>query len=197
MCDFNRISGFIIAAQVSYLISIGIVAAAVLLGSTPFTSAANIPAMVIAAAAAAAAAVSLGFAIAELDRCASGPCGPSVATLRTNLIALAASIGTYSVALAVLALIAGVPFAGSVAAAAVLVGVVSLTSLFTAVAVGYLGNATQAFNSCLSASGGGNNGATTAIVVLGVLIILTTLVMNGAGISKGSIPVLKALGITG
>ena len=196
MCDFNRISGFIIAAQTSYLISIGIVAAAVVLGSNPFTSAANIPAMVIAAAAAGAAAIALAAAISELDRCTTGPCAPSVATLRTNLVALAASIGIYTVALAVLAVIAGVPFAGSVAAAAVLVGVVSLASLFTAIAVGYLGNATQAFNACLAASGGGNNGATTAIVVLGVLIILVTLVANGAGVANGTIPIPKWLGIT-
>jgi hypothetical protein len=197
MCDFNRISGFIIGAQASYLVSIGIVAAAVVLGSNPFTSAANIPAMAIAAAAAAVAAGLLAAAIVELDRCAAGPCGGSVATLRTNLIALVASISTYSVALAALAIIAGVPFAGSVAAAAVLVGVVSLTSLFTAVAVGYLGNATQAFNTCLSAIGGGNNGATTVIIVFGVLIIAATLVANAVGTATGAIPVQKIVTIFG
>lgn len=197
MCDFNRISGLIIGAQAAYLVSLGIVAAAVLLGSNPFTSAANIPAMAIASGSAATAAALLAAAIVELDRCATGPCGASVATLRRNLIALAASIGTFAVALAALAIIAGVPFAGSAAAAALLITAVSLTSLFSAVVAGYLGNAVQAFNACLASTGSGNNGATTAIVVLGILIIAATLVFNAVGVANGGIPVQKVVGIFG
>lgn len=197
MCDFDKISRLIIGAQAAYLVSLGIVAAAVILGSNPFTSGANIPAMVIASASAATAALLMAGAISELDKCASGPCGPSVATLRTNLVALAASIGTFSISLAALAVIAGVPFAGSVAAGALAVWAVSLTSLFTAVAMGYLGNAVQAFNSCLSASGSGNNGTTTVIVVLGVLTILVTVVFNGFGTASGVIPVKPILTIFG
>ena len=197
MCDFDKISRLIIGAQVAYLVSLGIVAAAVILGSNPFTSGANIPAMVIASASAATAALLMAGAISELDKCASGPCGPSVATLRTNLVALAASIGTFSISLAALAVIAGVPFAGSVAAGALAVWAVSLTSLFAAVAMGYLGNAVQAFNSCLSASGSGNNGTTTVIVVLGVLTILVTVVFNGFGTASGVIPVKPILTIFG
>ena len=197
MCDFNRISSLIIGAQAAYLVSLGIVAAAILLGSNPFTSGANIPAMIVACASAATAAGLLAGAIAELDKCASGPCGASVATLRTNLLALAVSIGTYAVALAAVAVIAGVPFAGSVAAASLCAWAVGLTTLFSAVVVGYLGNAVQAFNACLNSSGAGNNGATTAIVVLGVLIIFTTLVVNGAGVATGAIPVKPIVQIFG
>lgn len=197
MCDFNRISGLIIGAQAAYLVSLGIVAAAILLGSNPFTSAANIPAMVIAAASAATAAGLIAGAIVELDRCASGPCGASVAPLRTNLIALAASIGTYAVSLAALAIIAGVPFAGSAAAAALAIWAVSLTTLFSAVAVGYLGNAVQRFNACLNSAGMGNNGATTAIIGLGILIILVTLVANAAGTATGAIPLQSLVRIVG
>ncbi|PZF78322.1 hypothetical protein DK847_00400 [Aestuariivirga litoralis] len=197
MCDFDKISRLIIGAQAAYLVSLGIVAAAVILGSNPFTSGANIPAMVIASASAATAALLMAGAIAELDKCASGPCGPSVATLRTNLVALAASIGIFSVSLAALALVAGVPFAGSVAAGALAIWAVSLTSLFAAVASGYLGNAVQAFNSCLSASGSGNTGTTTVIVVLGVLTILLTVVFNAFGTASGVIPVKSILTIFG
>ena len=197
MCDFDKISRLIIGAQLAYLASLAIVAAAVILGSNPFTSAANIPAMVIAAASAGSAAALIAGAIRELDRCASGPCAPSVATLRTNLVALAASIGIFSVSLAALALVAGVPFAGSVAAGALAIWAVSLTSLFAAVASGYLGNAVQAFNSCLSASGSGNNGTTTVIVVLGVLTILLTVVFNAFGTASGVIPVKSILTIFG
>lgn len=197
MCNFDRISGLIIAAQVAYLASLAIVAAAILLGSNPFTSAANIPAMLISAASAAAAAGLIAGAISELDRCASGPCGAQVAPLRRNLVALAVSIGTYSVMLAALALIAGVPFAGSAAAATLCIWAVSLTTLFAAVVSGYLGNAIQDFNRCLSSTGSGNNGATTAIIVLGVVIILATLVVNGFGVGTGAIPVQSVVGITG
>lgn len=197
MCDFNRISGLIIGAQAAYLVSLGIVAAAVLLGSNPFTSGANIPAMVISSAAAAAAAGLIAAAIAELDRCASGPCGAAVGPLRTNLIALATAIGTYAVSLAALAVIAGIPFAGSAAAAALGIWAVSLTSLFSAVAVGYLGNAVQGFNACLNAAGLGNNGATTAIIVLGIFIILVTLVVNAVGTATGAIPLQSVLRILG
>jgi len=197
MCDFNRISGLIIGAQAAYLVSLGIVAAAVLLGSNPFTSAANIPAMAIASASAATAAGLIAAAIAELDRCASGPCGASVAPLRANLIALASSIGAYAVSLAALAVIAGIPFAGSAAAAALGIWAVSLTSLFSAVAVGYLGNAVQGFNACLNAAGLGNDGATTAIIVLGIFIILVTLVVNAVGTATGAIPLQSVLRILG
>lgn len=199
MCDFNRISGLIIGAQVSYLLSLGIVAAAVGLGSNPFTSAANIPAMVIASAAALTAAGLIAGAIAELDKCAGGPCAPALGTLRTNLIALAASIGGYGVSLAGLAIVAGVPFVGSAAAAGLLIWAVSLTTLFSAVAMGYLGNAIQAFNTCLrqTAPGSNNDGATTAIVGLGIVIIIVTLVVNATGVATGAIPIQGPVRITG
>ena len=189
MCDFNKISGLIIAAQVAFLASLVIVAAAVALGSNPFTSAANIPAMVISAIAAGVATASLIAAIAALDACLTGPCAAEVSTLRNNLIALSVAVGTYCVMLAALAIIAGVPFAGSVAAAALCVWAVSLTTLFAAVATGYLGNAIQGFNTCMQRQGNGNNGTTTTIVVLTVVIVLVAVVVSAsAGAANGVLP---------
>lgn len=189
MCDFNKISGLIIAAQVAFLASLVIVAAAVILGSNPFTSAANIPAMIISSASAALATGLLVAAIAALDGCLAGPCAAEVSTLRNNLLALSVAMGTYAVMLAALAIIAGVPFAGSAAAAALCIWAVSLTTLFAAVATGYLGNAIQGFNTCMQRLGNGNNGTTTTIVVLTVVIVLVAVFVSAAGGSaNGALP---------
>lgn len=189
MCDFNRISGFVIAAQVAFLASLAIVIAAIALGSNPFTSAANIPAMIVCAAFAATAAALVAAAIASLDECAAGPCGTSVSRLRSNLITLAASMATYSVAQVALALIAGIPFVGSAAALALSLWAVSLAALFAAIASGGLTNNIQAFNSCLQRQNNGNNSSTTVIVVLSIVTVLAALVVGGAaGVANGAFP---------
>lgn len=191
MCDFNRISGLIIGAQSAYLVSLGIVAAVIIFGSNPFTSAANIPAMVIAATAAATAAGLIAGAIVELDHCASGPCAPSVGKLRRSLVALAATFAAYSASLAGLALVAGVPFLGSAVAAALLAWAIMVTTAFAAIATVDFVGAVQDFNTCLRQSdpGRNNDGTTTAIAWLGILVIAVTIVLNGAGIVTGAIPV--------
>ncbi len=193
MCDFNRVSNLIIGAQVAYIASLVIVAAAIVLGSNPFTSAANIPALIISSVSAGIAAALLISAIRALDECANGPCGTQVSALRNNLIALSVAIGTYAVMLAALAIIAGVPFVGSAAAAALCIWAVSLTTLFSAVTAGYLGNAIQSFNTCMQQQNAGNNTATTVIVVLTVLIVLAAILVSATGgASTGAIPCFGA-----
>lgn len=189
MCDFNRISGLIIAAQAAFLASLVIVIAAIALGSNPFTSAANIPAMIICAAIAATASGLLAGALASLDECANGPCGASVASLRTSLIVLIASMATYAVAQAALAVIAGIPFAGSAAALALSLWAVSLSTLFAAMASGSLTNTIQAFNACMDQQGNGNNTTTTVIVILSVFVTVAAVVVGAsAGVANGTFP---------
>ena len=189
MCDFNRISGLIIAAQVAFLASLVIVIAAIALGSNPFTSPANIPAMIVCSVLAGTAAGLLAGAIASLDECANGPCGATVATLRTNLIILTAAVGTYCVAQAALAVIAGFPFVGSAAALTLSLWAVSLSTLFAAMASGSLTNTIQAFNTCMEQQNNGSNTTTTIVVVLGIFIVLAAIVVGAsAGSANGVFP---------
>ncbi|MEC4890433.1 MAG: hypothetical protein RI101_10270 [Nitrospira sp.] len=189
MCDFNRISGLIIGAQAAFLASLVIVIAAIALGSNPFTSAANIPAMIVCGALAATATGLLAGALASLDECANGPCGASVANLRTNLIILIASMATYAVAQAALAVIAGIPFAGSAAALALSLWAVSLSTLFAAMASGSLTNTIQAFNACMAQQGKGNNTTTSVIVIASVLVTIAAVIVGAsAGVANGTFP---------
>jgi hypothetical protein len=189
VCDFNRISGLILGAQVGFIGALGICAAAVILGSNPFTSAANIPAMIIAASLAGAATIALGAALASLNDCAAGPCGAEVTVLRTNLIALIASFGTFTVMLAALAVIAGFPWVGSAAAAALCIWALSLSAMFGVVADGYLGNAIQSFNACMQRSNQGNNTTTAVIVASTVVVVLLGVVFGSVGVYTHAIPV--------
>lgn len=189
MCDFNKISRLIIAAQVAFLASLAIVIAAIVLGSNPFTSLANIPAMLGCAGLAATASGLLARALASLDQCANGPCGASVANLRTNLIVLIASMATYAAAQVALALVAGIPGVSSATALALSLWAVSLSTLFAAMASGSLGNTIQAFNTCMDQQGQGNNAATTVIVVLSVLVTIAAVFVGAsAGVANGTFP---------
>lgn len=189
MCDFNKISGLIIAAQVAFLASLVIVIAAIALGSNPFTSAANIPAMIVCAVLAGTAAALLAGAIASLDECANGPCAAALAPLRTNLIVLAAAMATYCVAQAALAIIAAIPFAGSAAALTLSIWAVSLSTLFAAMAEGSLANTIQAFNTCMEQQSKGNSTTTTVIVVLSVISVIAAVTVGAfAGVANGVFP---------
>lgn len=180
MCNFDKISGFIIAAQIAFLASLGFVIAAIGLGSNPFTSAGNIPIMITSALLAATAAGLLAVALVELDKCANGPCGASVASLRRTLIALIASVGLYIIAQASLALIAAIPFVGSAAASSLSVWAISVSAAFAAMASGGLSNAIPAFNTCMSQQGRGNSAATTVIVVLSIITVLAAVIVGAA-----------------
>lgn len=178
MCDFNRISAWIIGAEAAFLASLAIVIAAVLLGSNPFTSAANIPAMIVCAALAATAAGLMAGALASLDECANGPCGASVASFRAILLSLIASMATFAVAQAVLAVVAGIPFAGSAAALTLSLWAVGLSTLFAAISAGYLVPAIAAFNTCMSRQGQGNNAVSIVVQVLSVVVVVAALIVG-------------------
>jgi hypothetical protein len=189
VCDFNRISGLIIAAQVAFLASLAIVIAAIALGTNPFTSAANIPAMIVCAVLAATASGLLAGALASLDECSNGPCGASVASLRTNLIVLIASMATYALAQVALAVIAGIPFVGSAAALTLSIWAVSLSTAFAAMASGSLTNTIQEFNNCMEQQGKGNSTTTTIVIIVSVVVTIAAVFVGYAGgVANGAFP---------
>lgn len=193
MCDFNLISGLIIGAQTAFLASLVIVGAVILLGSNPFTSAANIPAMVTAGILSVLAAGGIAGAIAALDACTNGPCGAALVDLKANLIALSIAMGVYGGILIALAIVAGVPVLSSVTAATVLAYGATLVPLFAAYESGNLGNTIQTFNDCLQrASQTGNNTTTTVVVVLSIIVtIVAVFVSAGSGYSGTKAELIK------
>lgn len=176
MCDFNRVSGFLLAAQAFYLATLVILIAAAINAGSPFTAVANVAAMIAAIATAALSTAAFSMAIAELDKCMGGPCDGTLGSLRRDMLILAATLATLTVLLIVNTVIAAIPFAGSVALGIVLFWATSAVFLFSTLIERSLFNTIAAFNSCQASSAASSNAVTTTIIqVTSVVLILGAL----------------------
>lgn len=178
MCDFELISGLIIAAQTAFLACLLIVGVMFFNGSNPFTVLANIPAMIIAGSLSLAAAGGITGAIAALDSCIGGPCGPSLLSLRSALIELDVAMAAFGLIMIALGIVCAIPGASSTAAGAALVWGATVVPGFAAVPAGIIGNTIMAFNACLQQTQSGNDTRTTVIVIFSVLIVIASVTVT-------------------
>lgn len=114
MCDVNRVSWFLVAAKTAYLAMIALLVLAAVASGSIFGAGGAVGFMIGAILAAAA---STGFfiaALADIGNC-TGPCDSTLDGVRSWLIATIALMGTVTIMLGVLAIVAPVPVAGAVA----------------------------------------------------------------------------------
>jgi hypothetical protein len=187
MCDFNRLAGFLIAAQVIFLammITLGIV---IVNSGSFFLATLNIPFLIGLIVANAAATALAAAALNEANNCKNSACGTAATALASWLTAFVASLATLTGLLIVLAVVGAVPFAGAVAAAGVLGYLIALNLGLAPMIGGGVAVAAASFNTCQTQNNGSsNNAAAVVIAVLAVAIILASaFTLAGAGPTGG------------
>jgi uncharacterized membrane protein len=186
MCDLDRVSGFLIAAKVAYLASLVLLAIGIANSVSFFAAAANVPLMVGVILAVALATAMYTAALVELDRCATGPCASELSELRNTLVALLSTMAVFTAALFALALVAAIPFAGSLAIGAVLALFSGFTMLVSAGLEGTFARAVQSYNDCRARAG--TSTLSVFVIVLAIIAaIAATSLTVGFGIA-GKIP---------
>lgn len=188
MCDLNRASGFLIAAKVALLAVIVMLGIAMANSASFFAAAANIPLMVAAIVTTGVATAMFAAALAELDRCASGPCGAGaeLSGVRDALLALLVTMAVLTAALIAIAVVAAVPFGGAVAVGGFLAWFISAALLVAGLIELRFALAVQAYNACRSA-----NGATTlsvAVIAIAYVVGVAAIVFSVAGGLAGKVP---------
>lgn len=173
MCDLNKVSGFLIAAKIAFIVVLVALGVAMANSASVFVAAANIPLMIAVIAGAAVSVAMYAAAIAELDKCA-GVCASQTTKLREALVSLAVMMGIFAGLLIGLAVVAAIPIAGAAAIGAFLAGfalgipgLIALAEIATASAI-------ISYNNCRASAG------TTTI---SVVVIVFSYVAAAAGIA--------------
>jgi hypothetical protein len=186
MCDLDRLSGFLIAAKIAFLLVLVLLGGIIIFSSSFFAAAASIPLMVTLISLGAVATASYVGALVELDRCTAEPCGAILLSMRRDLIALLAIMAVLTIAFIGLALVAAIPALGGAASAGVLAMIVGFTVGVAALAEWSFAGGTQAFNKCRAAAG--VTMISEAVVGLAYTnAVVATLVCIG-GFARGTFP---------
>lgn len=188
MCDLNKVSGFIVAAQVAFLVVIGLLIAGTINAATLFAAAANIALMVAVIIAAGLGVAFLAAAIAELGRCDFGVCNPALASLKTMLALLVTAFSIILALLIGITVVAAIPFAGSVFLGGVLAALIMVMIDLAALVQFLMIDTIDRLNACQQAQNAANM-PRTAIFVLMIVTVVVVVVASVAGVWGGAIPV--------
>ena len=115
MCDLNRVTFWVIAGEVAYILCLIALGIAVVLAGSIIGAADNVGLMLLAIAFAVAATGSFTAALLEVDKCGGGPCQAEWQDMRTALIQVLLTLALFTVELVALVAVATVPFAGAAA----------------------------------------------------------------------------------
>lgn len=189
MCNFDRISGFLIGAQVAYIATLAMLAVATINAASVFAVAANVPLMVAAILLTATATGLLVAARAELDNCLGGSCNNELQSLRADITRLLIAISAFALLLIGIAVVAAIPFVGSIATISLLANAITLTAGFSALVSYSISKTITSFNACQSRNNASSNNSATGIVfALAYFTIGLVLIWAVAGYVSGVIP---------
>ena len=172
MCDLNRVSGYLIAANAAYLATLVLLGVGILNSLSLFAAAANVALMVAAIACTAAASILYGLALLELDACAAEACATELAGLRAPVIVLITSMAVYAAGLIALAVVAAIPIAGAAAIGNYIVLGINLTGLVAAAAGAIFTNAVNTYNDCRTRAG---------VTTIHILVLIAFFVVGVVG----------------
>jgi hypothetical protein len=187
MCDLDRVSGFLLAAKLASLglfIALGVI---IVNSASFFAAAANVFVMIGVIAAGALATAMYGAAIAELDNCATGPCGDNLQSLRNALWALLGDMGVITGLLIGLLVVAHIPWVGAAAAGAVLGMALGISIALGALIEGNFPATVQTYNNCRAAEGVSTLWG-AVLIFFSILVCLAAIWASGYGFFSGKIP---------
>lgn len=153
MCNPNSVSGFLAGAKIPYAAAIIMLSLAIFNSASFFAAAANITLMAAVITFHALSITLYAFALAELDKCASGPCTSEFRHLRTLLAALIGTLSGLTALLIAAAIVAAIPFAGAVTVAGVLGTFVALTAGAITAIEYVFARALDDYNNCRTMAG--------------------------------------------
>jgi hypothetical protein len=184
MCNIPLIGSLIIVAQLSFMTAIALVTRASQLNGNIFR-AGGAPFLMIAAVIFVTGAITaLALAGRQLAACAVA-CPAQAARLAADIIALSTALGTLVIAIGAATLVAGIPFAGGIAIAGILValglaGIISsrLTADFAAL------------STCAAAAPMLPPPVNTIVTVLGTLLTIAIGAAIVGGLATGLLPLI-------
>lgn len=190
MCDLNRLSGFIIAAQIAYIVATIMLGAAILNSALVFSSVAN-AALVIAILGLLSLSIGMiAAAIVELDKCLSGGCAADLRVLRGNLVGIAANLSVYVLTIAALAIIAIIPFAGAVALSIVLISLLGISGVYAIVMNFNFYRLAEQVNNC---HGGRPLFGAQVFAIIAAIISIGVAILTPIGVLVGPSKVVAAV----
>jgi hypothetical protein len=186
MCDFNKIAGWLIAAQILYLGMLVTLGIAVINSGSFWLSALNIPLMIIVCIACAAATVLAGLALNEANNCKATVCGTAANSLASWLTAFVVNLGILTGLLIAAAILAPVPFAGAIAVGAVVIWMLTLAAGISAIVENGVAQAMSEFNACQAANNASANAAANTVVrvVAVITAVVIAVMLIGGGVSN-------------
>lgn len=186
MCDLNRVSGLLSAAKIAYLATLIMLGIGMANSASLFAAAANVPLMIAAIASTALSTGMYVAALAELDKCATGPCASELQGLRGKLVGLLATMAIFTASLIGVAIVAAVPFAGAVAIGSVIALFIGFTALVSGGLEWIFANAVQAFNDCRARAG--STTISGAVVALAYIVMVAAVLFTVGGGLAGKVP---------
>jgi hypothetical protein len=183
MCDFNKIAGWLIAAQVLFLGMIVTMSIAVINSGSFWLAALNVPLMVGVCIACAAAAVLVSQARNEADNCKASICFAASESLRSWLVAFQVNLVILTGLLVAAAIVAPIPFAGAVAVGSVIIYVLPISLVISGFIENQVAQATSDFNACQEANSRSSNAAANTTIrifaIITAVVILIAIVGGG------------------
>ncbi len=187
MCDFNRLSGFLISAQAIYLGMLVTLGIAIFNSGSFWLVALNIPLMIGLIAACGIATGLAAAALNEANICKNSQCGAAASDLSSWLTAFVANLGILTGLLIGASAAALIPGVGALVLAGVLGYAVALGIGLSPVIESGVAAAVGAFNTCQQQHNASSStaAATTVTILTGLTYAAAAFVLGGAGLAGG------------
>jgi hypothetical protein len=184
MCNIPFIGGLIIAAQVSFMTAIALVAKASQLNGNIFRAGGAPFLMIVAGVAVTAAITALAVAGRQLTACAAA-CPAQAAKLAADMAALSAALGALGIAIGAATLVASIPFAGGIAIAWILVALGLAGIIASRLTADF-----AALSTCAAAAPMLPPPINIVVTVLGTLLTIAIGAAIVGGIATGLLPLI-------